>query len=376
MATLDEIVSFYFSTATPAHPEDIELLVKYDQTAVKPSKFDYVQFLVQHAQWLGPRCGEVKFKDPGPEVTDWNPVVRALHEKYDPHFPGADTAKRAAAQAHWNTFLTMADAFGICRYERGVALLSSRALAKLTRELEIFGDGYYGVDDLLGVLLKVEALRGDTSWIVRPPPFMLETCDALARRLGIESYFRFSPRLRNGGCRVLDLACGSGIYSNALADKGNECVAVDMTRWVFYRAFLAAHPGVSVECFDMNALPKRIIEKPFTHVMSNIAAHHFKDRVGLFKRMRSVLAEDGELCVLNFNYSLRQKSSWNPIAKLKRQFAAQIQYNWTVLEFERGGVQFISPQDVAQDLESAGFSAQVHPCDPLKELFLVLGRKR
>jgi SAM-dependent methyltransferase len=375
-APLDSIVDFYCVNAAPPPAEDIELLLEYYRGAANPNKAEFVRFLIARASWLARDRVKVKFQPPSPEVMDWNPVVRGLHEKFDPQFSGNDPVRRNAAKEHWHNFLNMADAFGIVSYSQGCARLSAAALRKLTRELEIFGDGYYGVDDLLGVLLKVEALRGETNWIVRPPPFMLETCDALARRIGIESYFRFVPRLRAGGCRVLDLGCGSGIYSNAFAERGNKCVAVDMTPWVFYRAFLGARSGVQVECCDMNVMPERVTREPFTHAISNIAAHHFKDRPALFAQLRDRVGEAGEVCVLNFNYSIRQRAGLNPVAKLKRQFAAQIQYNWSVLEHERGGVDFIAPSDVARDLEAAGFSVTVRPCDPLKELWFVHGVKR
>jgi SAM-dependent methyltransferase len=375
-AGLDAIVDFYFATAVPSSAEDIDLLQQYYKRAAKPTKAEFTRFLIEHASWFGERREEVKFE--APTGHDWNALIRTLHTKYDANFPGKDPAKRDAARAHWNNFLTMADAFGIVRYEKERLQLSGSELARLHRELELFGDGYYGVDDLLGVLLKVEALRGETGWIVRPPPFMLETCDALARRIGIESYWRFSPRLREGGCRVLDLGCGSGIYSNAFAEKGNQCVAVDITPWVFFRAFLGAREGVQVECCDMNTLSESLTREPFTHVISNIAAHHFKNRPALFNELRERLGNNGEICALNFNYSLREgsKSRFNPIAKLKRQFAAQIQYNWSVLEFDRGGVDFVAPEEVAHDLESAGFRAYVHACDPFRELFFVRGVKQ
>jgi ubiquinone/menaquinone biosynthesis C-methylase UbiE len=374
-SSLDEVVDFYFATATPAPSEDIDLLQQYYKGSTKPNKLEFIHFLIERAGWLAERRKEVKFQPPDPGAHNWNPVIRSLHAKYDPKFPGNNPTKRDEARVHWNNFLTMADAFGIIRYENGRAQLSDSKLAKLRRELELFGDGYYGVDDLLGVLLKVEALRGETSWIVRPPPFMLEACDAVAERAGINAYWRLSPRLSKGGCRVLDLACGSGIYSNAFAEKGNECVAVDMTPWVFFRAFLGAREGVQVECCDMNAMPERVTNRSFTHVVSNLAAHHFRNRPALFAKMRERLADGGEICVLNFNYSLREASKYDFIAKLKRQFAAQIQYNWSVLEYDRGGVDFISPYDVEREMKSAGFSVTVTPADPLKELWLVRGVK-
>jgi SAM-dependent methyltransferase len=374
-AALDEIVAFYLASATPPAREDIQLLMEYYRGAAQPTKAEFIQFLIQRAGWLEGRRAEVKFTPPGPEVSDWNPVVRALHAQCDPHYPGTDPAKRAAARAHWDNFLAMADAFGIVRYENGTAQLSERALRKLTKELEIFGDGYYGVDDLLGVLLKVEALRGDTSWIVRPPPFMLEACDAVARREGIAAYWRFSPRLLAGRCKVLDLGCGSGIYSNAFAEKNNECLALDHTDWVFYRAFLGARPGVRVECVDMNAMPHRITSRRYTHVISNLAAHHLRNRRELFARQRELLETGGEICVLNYDYSARSASKWNVIAELRRQFAAMVRYNWSVLEYDRGGVDLVSPQDVASEMEAAGFSASVHACGGLRELYFIRGLK-
>jgi SAM-dependent methyltransferase len=370
-ATLDEVVDFYLASALPAAAEDIELALQYYRGAAQPEKLGMVQYLIEHASWM--KGQSVTFAAPSAEVTDWNPVVRALHVQYDPAF--RDPRRRQAARQHWDNFLAMCDAFRIADYDGQRVQLSAGKLQKLTQELEIFADGYFGIDDLLGVLLKVEALRGETGWIVRPPPFMLECCDALARRAGIEAYWRFSPRLNAGGCRVLDLGCGSGIYSNAFSGKGNKCVGVDMTPWVFFRAFLGARPGVQVECCDMNAMPERVTREPFTHVVSNMAAHHFKDRVGLFTGLRDRLGVGGEICVVNFDYSLRGRPR-HPVKRLKRQFAAQIQYNWTVLEHERGGIDFISPADIVRDLETAGFSATMQPCDVLKELWLVRGVKR
>jgi SAM-dependent methyltransferase len=375
-AALDEIVDFYFKTAAPPHPEDIELLLDYCRANENPTKIGYVRHLIQRAKWLEPRRADVKFREPSAERYDWNPLIRALHAEFDANFEGKNPQKRKMARAHWHNFLQMADAFGIVSYENERASLSPRALKKLTREMEIFADGYWGVDDLLGVLLKVEALRGETEFIVTPPPFMLETCDALARRIGIAAYLKFSPRLREGGCRILDLGCGSGIYSNALAERGNKCVAVDTTPWVFYRAFLGARDGVRVENCDMNALPERLTREPFSHAISNIAAHHLRNRVQFFQNLRNILGENGEICVFNFDYSVPSHGKSGPISRMKRQFAAQIQYNWTVLDYAEGRVQFISPRDVARDLEWAGFSAEAHACDPLGELFFVRGVKK
>jgi len=375
-ASLDEIVDFHFVTSLPPHPEDIELLVAYTRAEANPSKGGFVDFLLAKASWLGAKRSGAKFTAPDSVSSDWRGALNALHASDDPSFAGRDPEKRKASREHWRNFLVMADAFGIVQYENQTARLSPRAATKLERELEIFGDGYYGVDDLLGVLLKVEGLRAETDFIVTPPPFMLESCDALARRLGIDAYFRHSPRLARGGCRVLDLACGSGIYSNAFAEKGSRCIAIDGTPWVFYRAFLAAHENVRVELGDMNALPEHVTREPFTHVICNLAAHHFHERRALFRAWRERLEPRGEICMLNFDYSLDGRRNGGTVARLKRQFAAQIRYNWTLLDYARGNVQFISPGDVARELEAEGFETAVHACDRLGELFLVRGVKK
>lgn len=375
-SSLDEVVDFYFGTAIPSPTEDIELLQQYYKGASKPTKLEFIHFLIERAGWLAERRKEVKFRPPDPQVYDWNPILRGLHAQFDPKFPGSDPVTKSMARSHWNNFFAMANAFDIAGYENERVRLSEGQLQKLRRELALFGDGYFGLDDLLGVLLKVEALRGETSWIVRPPPFMLEACDAVARQSGIEAYWQFSPQLRAGGCRVLDLACGSGIYSNAFAERGNECVAVDRTPWVFFRAFLGARAGVQVECCDMNALPEALICEKFTHVVSNLAAHHFRNRTAMFSRQRELLRPGGEICVLNYDYSVRRVPKWNPVARIRNQFAAQVRYNWGVLEYDHGGVEFVSPQEVARELEAAGFSASVHPCGALRELFFVRGQKK
>ena len=106
-----------------------------------------------------------------------------------------------------------------------------------------------------------------------------------------------------------------------------------------------------------------------------LAAHHFRDREAWFRSQREQLTPDGEICVLNFDYSVRRVSRMSPVARIKQQFAAQVRYNWSVLEHEHGGVDFVSPEEVARELEAAGFSATVHPCGLLKELFFILGRK-
>ncbi|NQU10003.1 class I SAM-dependent methyltransferase [bacterium] len=372
-ASVDEVVEFYFATATPADPEDIRLLVDYAAATETPTKTGYVEQLLARASWLARCRGQVAFTPPAGDVHDWVPAIRALHARYDPQFPGTDAAKRAEARAHWDDFLTMAAAYGLAEYADGRVTLTARRLRQWQSELEIFGDGYYGLDDLLGVLLKVEALRAERGFIVRPPPFMLEACDAVARRVGIPSYWQHVPRLEQGGCRVLDLGCGSGIYSNAFAEKGNECVAVDHTPWVFYRAFLGARPGVQVWCRDMNQLPPAVLARRFTHVVSNLAAHHLRGRVDLFRRQRELLGSGGEVCVLNYDYSLPPERRASPVARIKRQFAAQVRYNWGVLEYDRGGVQLVSPAEVARELETAGFLASVHPCGLMNELYLVRG---
>ena len=156
-ATLDEIVAFCFATATRSDPEDIELLLQHYQRAANPNKLEFVHFLVQNARWSKARRSEVNSTAPSTEVTDWNPLVRALHEQFDPKFAGSDPAKRQAARAHWNSILTMTDAFDIARYDDGSVQLSEGELASLQRELELFGESHYGVDDLLGVLVPRSA---------------------------------------------------------------------------------------------------------------------------------------------------------------------------------------------------------------------------
>src|ERR1017187_5003954 len=66
-ASLDEIVDFYFATATPAPAEDIDLLQQYYKASANPTKAGFLQFLIERATWLQERRKEVKFEPPRSE---------------------------------------------------------------------------------------------------------------------------------------------------------------------------------------------------------------------------------------------------------------------------------------------------------------------
>ena len=126
----------------------------------------------------------------------------------------------------------------------------------------------------------------------------------------------------------------------------------------------------------MNAMPETVTRGKFTHVISNLAAHHFRNRTEMFARQRELLRPGGEICVLNYDYSVRRVPKWNPVARIRNQFAAQVRYNWGVLEYDHGGVDFVSPQGVAREMEAAGLSTTVHPHGALRELFFIRGVKK
>jgi hypothetical protein len=152
-ASLNKIVDFHFLTATPAPSEGIDLPQQYSKNVARRNKPKFIRYLIEHASRLEGCRRDVNFNPPEPNVYDWHPLIRALHAKYDPKFPGGDSTRRSAARAHWNSFLAMADVFDIGRYDDGSVQPSESELAGLQRELELFGESHYGLDDLLGVLV-------------------------------------------------------------------------------------------------------------------------------------------------------------------------------------------------------------------------------
>ena len=79
------------------------------------------------------------------------------------------------------------------------------------------------------------------------------------------------------GAAVLDIGCGTGNYTSALAKRGLRMVGLDLSRTMLAMA-RAKHPRLPLVCADGAALP--FAGGAFAHAVTTLAIHHMADLDG------------------------------------------------------------------------------------------------
>ena len=111
----------------------------------------------------------------------------------------------------------------------------------------------------------------------------------LERRLG------FLLASVSAGNRVLDLGCGTGEFTAALADSGAHAIGVDVAEAALERA-RARHPGVRFQLVPFDgALPFEV--GAFNLVWASEVIEHVADTARWLSEVRRVLAPGGRLLV-------------------------------------------------------------------------------
>ena len=87
--------------------------------------------------------------------------------------------------------------------------------------------------------------------------------------------------------RVLDLACGPGFISAAIAELGAQPVGLDFSSAMVGLA-RAGHPGLRFEEGDAEALP--FADGSFDAVVGNFGIHHVPDPLRALSRGASSIA--------------------------------------------------------------------------------------
>jgi ubiquinone/menaquinone biosynthesis C-methylase UbiE len=100
-----------------------------------------------------------------------------------------------------------------------------------------------------------------------------------------------AARIR-AGMRVLDLACGPGFASAAVAEKGAQPVGLDFSS-VMVGLARADHPGIRFEEGDAEALP--FADGSFDAVVANFGVHHIPDPTEALREARRVLCPGGRV---------------------------------------------------------------------------------
>lgn len=88
--------------------------------------------------------------------------------------------------------------------------------------------------------------------------------------------------------RYLDLACGTGNYTTALANAGVNITGVDQSRRMITRAH-AKTPSINWCLGDAGALP--FADASFDGATCTLAIHHFPDLIAAFTELRRVLRQ-------------------------------------------------------------------------------------
>jgi ubiquinone/menaquinone biosynthesis C-methylase UbiE len=90
--------------------------------------------------------------------------------------------------------------------------------------------------------------------------------------------------------RVLDLACGPGFVSAAVAERGAQPVGLDFSSAMIGLA-CAGHPSIRFEEGDAEALP--FADGSFDAVIGNFGIHHVPDPVRALREAHRVLCSGG-----------------------------------------------------------------------------------
>ena len=133
-----------------------------------------------------------------------------------------------------------------------------------------------------GMAVKYDRIGDTYDFTRRPDPRIADRLNSL---LGASA-----------GAPVLDVACGTGNYTSALAERGLAMVGVDISRIMLAKARVK-HPLLPLVRADGAALP--FADGGFSHAVTTLAIHHMTDLAAVFSSVRRVVAEGGRYVIFS-----------------------------------------------------------------------------
>lgn len=161
--------------------------------------------------------------------------------------------------------------------------------------------------------------------------------------------------------RYLDVACGTGNYTSALASRGGGWVGIDVSE-VMLKAARRQHPELALTLGDVGHLPYGT--GSFDGAVCTLALHHFNDLAASFAEVRRII-RSGRFVIFT-GLAEQMKSYW-----LRHYFPQMM---------ARSSESMPSSESVVTALQAAGFD-QVEQApfivgEALQDLFLYSGKHR
>lgn len=119
--------------------------------------------------------------------------------------------------------------------------------------------------------------------------------------------------------RVLDVACGPGKITLALAQRAAEAVGLDLTPSMIVQARrLQAESGTRNAHFQVgDALPLPFPDERFTLVVTSASLHHMADPTAVVAEMARVCAPGGRLAVMDLAPAEDKAEAFNASERLR-----------------------------------------------------------
>jgi ubiquinone/menaquinone biosynthesis C-methylase UbiE len=110
----------------------------------------------------------------------------------------------------------------------------------------------------------------------------------------VAAHVPFAPRL------IVDLGCGTGRYTQALADRFHaQVMGIDPSLRMLEAAQAKLGPGADVQlrCASAEKLP--LADRCADVIFMSMVLHHVRDRPAMARECRRILRDGGRLCVRN-----------------------------------------------------------------------------